>query len=390
MFQKIEVNQFIFKKRKKKQTFTMNENKHRIIIRKPLKKTKIIILVKPPQSKITTAKPQNIEDITKRQKRRLLTIEKAKSGRSKCKNCRQHIDANSFRIGLITFIPHRNTKWFHLKRECVEKLTWMMMVEKSVGWDNLPLEVQELAQGCWASSAINRISLSGICGPLDLNTMAGALTSRYNRFRSFRFALPESARFTKNWNWRCFLATMLVTNNREETMLAITDRLFQKFPDPESLLCLYNKPEQREKWTEFMDTEKLKHARMKMGRILYATKIIMEQHGGAIPTDRDELRKIPGVGAHVSSVTLAWIHEAPEFGIDVHVRRIMERWGYVADGMSEKGIEQLVKNEVTSDKLGHFSRAFVDHGQSVCGYVPDCANCYLNKACPSSSKYLDW
>ena len=341
------------------------------------------IIIKPPQQRTVAEK-------AKRRRRRFLTIEKAKSGRSKCKTCRSCIKSGTYRVGLITFIPHRNVKWFHLKEDCVSKLAWSLMLDKCLHWDDVPYEQQQLAKSFWESASLSNRVFVGISGPLSMSMMADALTGRYDRFRSFRFALPDSSMYSSNWNWRCFLATILVSDTREETMLYITDRLFKEFPNQESLLSLYKNPETREKWTLLMEKEKLRHSRRKMRHILYATKLIAEQHDGKIPTDRADLRKIPGVGAHVSSVTMAWVHQAPEFGIDRHVRRIMERWGWIPEKHPEKKIETMVKGEVSAKKLGHFSRAFVDHGQSVCGYVPDCANCYLKNACPASAKYLDW
>jgi len=342
------------------------------------------------RTKIVIKRDSAKEEKQKRRKRRLLTIELAKSGRSKCKHCRECITFGSYRVGMITFIPHRNVKWFHLNKVCVRNLTWSLILDRSIGWDVLPSETRELALECWANVALKAPHLPEISGPLDMNRMASAMTSRYDRFRSFKFGLDDTQQYSDNWNWRCLLSTMLVCNSREETMLHVVSKLFKAFPNQDSLLGLYKEPEKREEWTSFMDGEKLKHARTKMSRILFATKLIKERHGGKVPKDRKKLRKIPGVGAHVSSVTRAWVHQAPEFGIDVHVRRIMERMGYIQEGTPEKEIELKVKYEVKADRLGHFSRTFVDHGQSVCGYVPDCANCYLSKACPSSSKYLDW
>ena len=87
---------------------------------------------------------------------------------------------------------------------------------------------------------------------------------------------------------------------------------------------------------------------------------------------------------------LTMLHEAPEFGVDVHVRRILERWGYIEEKDPEDVVEAKIKSQIPEEQIGHFSRSFVDHGQSICGYTPDCGNYYLNKACPTASKYMDW
>ena len=72
------------------------------------------------------------------------------------------------------------------------------------------------------------------------------------------------------------------------------------------------------------------------------------------------------------------------------MRRIMERWGFIDENEAEHTIEAKVKAVVAEDKIGKFSRAFVDHGQSVCGYTPDCHSCHLRHSCPAARKHLDW
>jgi len=351
-------------------------------------KPRLVIRLSGPKIRVVVSEEMKEKLKQQRRKRRLLIIEEARTGRSKCKACRQYIGKGKYRAGLLTFIPHRNVKWYHLDKACVARLTLSLLLERSIGWRELPECQKEIARQCWVGRP--QPSLCGLSGPLDMSRLAMALTSRYDRFRSFRFALPANERYSSNWNWRCLMATMLVCNTREETMLRVTDRLFKEFPDQDSLLSLYENPGRREYWKNYMIQEDLKHAKRKMGNILYATKIIKEEHGGEIPTSREALRRIPGVGAHVSSVTLAWVHKAPEFGIDVHVRRIMERWGMIDKKEKDPQVEIHVKEEVPAEQLGHFSRAFVDHGQNICGYVPDCPNCYLRKCCPAAAKYLDW
>ena len=141
-----------------------------------------------------------------------------------------------------------------------------------------------------------------------------------------------------------------------------------------------------------MDTQKLRHTGKKMAFILRANRRLLADYDGDIPNDRDALEEMNGVGRHVASVTMAWVHQAPEFGIDTHVSRILKRWGYIEDGMDEEQVETIVKRAIPEKQIGHFSRAFVDHGQQVCGFTPDCQNCYLRGSCPTARKYadLDW
>mgnify|MGYP003331927034 CR=1 FL=1 len=92
----------------------------------------------------------------------------------------------------------------------------------------------------------------------------------------------------------------------------------------------------------------------------------------------------------MASVSLAWIYQEPEFGIDGHVKRILKRWKIFKPGLSDVNMERRIKSEVPKNLVGHFSRALVDHGQELCGYTPECHRCFLRNSCPSANKDLSW
>ncbi len=168
-------------------------------------------------------------------------------------------------------------------------------------------------------------------------------------------------------------------------MLAFLPSLFLSFPNPNSLETKFD---DFEEWVSRMNRYKVRHARRKLGHIRKTNSILLTKHQGLVPNSRKDLLELPGVGRHVSSVVMAWVHEKGEFGVDVHVRRIMSRLGLISEDDPEIEIENSVKAKIPSDQIGHFSRAFVDHGQTTCSFSPDCSSCIFKHACPSST--LDW
>ena len=333
--------------------------------------------------------------------------ERAKSGRSVCKKCKQTIQKGALRVGLLTFYPHRNVRWFHAEDTtggywCAEQLLakakidefWSMKELASDDHDTLEslLEAAKLKQAVINTEMTLRtnVLMPAVSGQLDMPRFASAITERYNRFRSFRFGLHETERYGKNWRWRCFLATMLVCNTHETAMLAFTDKLFLVYKTPEDLEKLRGDRVTTKAWMDYADKMDLRHSGKKMTFILRANKLLLDKYDGDVPKERDELEVMNGVGRHVASITMAWCYQRPEFGIDVHVKRILTRWGYVDEGMSDIQIENKVKSLIPEGQIGHFSRAFVDHGQQVCGYTPNCSECYLKHSCPTAAKYMDW
>lgn len=325
---------------------------------------------------------------------RQFSVAPAKSGRSKCARCKESIDKGHPRIGVETFHRFRRQLWYHCSADCLGALVMLMVPDRLEGYCSLTPADQALTDTALVKPELPMVKeLGGLVGDISMPQMALAISGRYQKFRSFRFGLAQDEMYSTNWNWRCFLATILVCNTKETAMLSVTDWLFKEFSTPDALLALTKDREAQRELKLRMDKDKLRHAGRKIMSILKATRFVQEECGGEVPNDREALRSVPGVGSHVSSVTLAWVHEAPEFGVDVHVKRILERMGYTEERDKEEMIEAKVKLQVGEKQLGRFSRAFVDHGQTVCGFTPDCANCYLNKCCPTGRKNmadLEW
>ena len=361
------------------------------------KRRKLQIVIEPKTGGLTDKPPppppSTPAPVTKKVKppRRVFTVELAKSGRGRCAGCKQLIEKGAPRLGVITFYPHRSARWHHCNVDCLGPLVLSMTSGNLKGFNELEKGTQASVEEALVKPFVKPVKeLTSITGVLSVGQMAKTMTGRYNRFRKFRFGLQESEMYTSSWNWRCFLATILVCNSKEVHMLKVTDKLFRDYPDQKALLSLRGQKDKQKALKDSMEKDKLRHVGRKLFSIINATAYLEEHHDGKVPKSRSELMTLPGVGTHVSSVTMAWVHEEPEFGVDVHVRRILERWGYVEERDPEDVIEAKIKAQVPADQIGHFSRSFVDHGQSVCGYTPDCGSCYLNKACPSASKYMDW
>lgn len=306
-------------------------------------------------------------------------IEPATSGRSKCRKCKRVIKQGMYRIGETRFVPYPATCWYHVG--CAPSRILSTSLEKVQGLKHAP----PLTLAALATIDVPKI-MPAIVGPINLQRFASSITERYGKFRSFTFGVKE--RYSREWNRRCFLATILVCNTKESDMLLFTKALFKLYPDAASLYKVTG--DEEDSLLQLMKSFKIRHAKKKVRYLLDANKNIVDRHSGEVPESRKELEAMRGVGRHVSSVTMAWVHEKGEFGIDVHVTRILKRWHFFHPSVSDREIEVEVKKAVPAKKIGHFSRSFVDHGQSVCGFVPECDSCYLKHSCPSADKTLEW
>ena len=319
-------------------------------------------------------------------------IDYAKTGQAVCRKCGERIGKGCLRIAKVTFQPNRLCKYYHFD-SCVGLIlrganpNYLKGIEKISMGDRFKI-MQTLVQTNLLE--VPQAPLPELVGELDMPRFAGIMTTKYTRFRSFNFGLPDAQKYGKNWNWRCLLATMLVCNTHETAMLKVTNKLFEAYQTPESFVTLMSNKEAKKKWMDWMEHCELRHVGRKLFFILRATQILIKDHDGEVPEDRETLEAMHGVGRHVASIVMAWVHQKGEFGIDTHVSRILKRWNYVPKEMKDIDIEEKVKQQIPEKQLGAFSRAFVDHGQRYCGYTPNCKACPLRGCCPSASQYIDW
>ena len=300
-------------------------------------------------------------------------VEPAKTGRSRCRGCNYKIDKHAPRVGCVLYEPHRTVLWYHLDPACVfcEELSVSTAVK-----DEDRCVVEAFEEECRITS------LPVLTGKIGLKQLAGIMTGRYNKFRSFSFGISGKY-YTPNWNWRCLMATILVCNTKELYMLDFVQKLFKQFTNPEELVLMNQ--EQKIKIVELMKKHKIKHEWTKLTTLINASRMVIDK--GGVPATREELMSIKGIGRHVSSVVMAWVHRESTFGIDLHVRRILKRFRLLTNEKDAE-IEARVAREVPSEMIGKFSRTFVDMGQSVCGYTRNCHQCAFKKSCPSS--LLEW
>jgi len=199
--------------------------------------------------------------------------------------------------------------------------------------------------------------------PLELAKQATLLTSQHPWVK-FPFGTKVG---TNEWAFRYLVGCISVGGTNEAAVLSMAPVMFDIFPsisvmagaDPTMV-------------AKIMSSHGVQYSPPKAKNIVRAAGIIMGTHKGKVPSTRAELEALPGVGRHVASVILATVFGQNEFAVDLHVRRIMERWGYVGTDLA---LEQVVREQVPAEQWGHFSRAFVDFGQSRCGAVPNCNGC---------------
>ncbi len=108
---------------------------------------------------------------------------------------------------------------------------------------------------------------------------------------------------------------------------------------------------------------------------------IVEEWGGQVPDSLEALTSLRGVGPKIAALTLAVGFGRPAIAVDIHVHRIVNRWGYVAAPTPEKTMLALA--EVLPERYWiEINERLVPFGKFVCtGVRPRCSTCPLLSMC---------
>ncbi len=173
------------------------------------------------------------------------------------------------------------------------------------------------------------------------------------------------------------IAVILSAQCTDARVNQTTPHLFARYPDPAALAN-----------ADQADVEQIVKScgffRMKAHNIIAAARGLVERHGGQVPSDREALEALPGVGRKTASVVLAVAFSAAEFAVDTHVFRVAHRLG-LTTATTPRGVEDDVRKLVPRDDVRHAHHWLILHGRAVCkAPVPHCGSCPVAAICPSA------
>jgi endonuclease-3 len=158
-----------------------------------------------------------------------------------------------------------------------------------------------------------------------------------------------------------------------------TEKLFQAADSPGKMLAL---GEARLK--DHVRTIGLYNTKAR--NIIRLSEILMQEHGGEVPRDRESLQKLPGVGRKTANVVLNVAFGQPTIAVDTHIFRLCNRTG-LAPGKTPDAVEQVLEQRVPEKYKLHAHHWLILHGRHVCkARKPDCPACVVRELCRYKAK----
>lgn len=170
------------------------------------------------------------------------------------------------------------------------------------------------------------------------------------------------------------IATILSAQCTDKQVNKCTKHLFKDHPSPESIACMtVDELSTYIRSCGFYNT--------KAKNIIATCKILTEQYDGEVPSEREKLEALPGVGRKTASVVLSNAFDIPAIAVDTHVFRVSNRIGIVKAKNVEQTEIQLMEC-IPKEKWSIAHHYLIFHGRRVCyARNPDCMGCSLNGLC---------
>ena len=174
------------------------------------------------------------------------------------------------------------------------------------------------------------------------------------------------------------IAVILSAQCTDARVNMTTPTLFAKYPDAKALAK-----------AKLPDVEKIIKScgfyRMKAKNIVSAARDLADQHGGKVPSDREELEALAGVGRKTANVVMSVAFGEAAFAVDTHVFRVSHRLG-LTTATTPLGVEKDVTALVPEKKWRFAHHWLILHGRQICkAPTPLCGQCPLNEVCPTPS-----
>lgn len=194
-------------------------------------------------------------------------------------------------------------------------------------------------------------------------------------FRRLQAANPKpTTELEFSTPFELLVAVMLSAHTTDKSVNSATRKLFPVANTPEKILALGV-----EGVRPYLRTVGLYNAKSK--NLIELCRMVLEKHGGQVPSDRESLEALPGVGRKTANVILNMVFGESTIAVDTHIFRVANRTG-VAPGKTPNAVEKELL-EVTPEPYRKDAHHWLLlHGRYVCtARKPACPRCIIEDLC---------
>jgi endonuclease-3 len=203
---------------------------------------------------------------------------------------------------------------------------------------------------------------------------------RLRIFQRLAEAIPEpTTELRYSTPFELLVAVVLSAQATDKSVNKATERLFPAANTPENLLALGEAG-----LREYIKTIGLYNSKAK--NLVALCRILLEQHGGAVPESREALEALPGVGRKTANVILNTAFGHATIAVDTHIFRVANRTR-LAPGKTVLDVERGLEKSTPKVYLKDAHHLLILHGRYTCmARKPDCPACPIADLCEYPEK----
>ena len=182
--------------------------------------------------------------------------------------------------------------------------------------------------------------------------------------------------------WKLLVSVRLAAQCTDARVNVVVQDLYARYPDMEALAEA--SPEDIEEIVRPCGLGK-----SKARDISACMRMLVNEYGGKVPEDFDELLKLPGVGRKSANLIVGDVFGKPAIVTDTHCIRLANRIGLVDSLKDPKKVEFALREIIPPEEGNALCHRLVLHGREVCTArtKPFCGNCSLADVCISAGTF---
>ncbi len=175
--------------------------------------------------------------------------------------------------------------------------------------------------------------------------------------------------------YQLLVAVILSAQCTDKRVNMVTPALFERFPEAESLAAASSDE-------VFQYIRSISYPNNKAKHLVGMAKMLVEDFKNVVPSDVNELQKLPGVGRKTANVIASVVYDKPAMAVDTHVFRVSERLGLTTNAKTPLAAEKQLIKYIPKELIATAHHWLILHGRYVClARKPQCEKCGLTEYC---------
>lgn len=177
--------------------------------------------------------------------------------------------------------------------------------------------------------------------------------------------------------YELLVAVILSAQCTDKRVNIVTKDLFKRFSEADSLA-------EADVAEVFEYIKSINYPNNKAKYLVKMAKILLNDFNNVVPSDIDDLQKMPGVGRKTANVIASVIYNKPTMAVDTHVFRVANRIGLTTNAKTPLESEKQLVKHFSKDIIPLAHHWLILHGRYICqARKPKCMECGISHFCKS-------